>query len=65
MTKLRLYFRRIHWPAIVAAIPTIAGMLLDPMMLNIVPEKYSRVLIAVGSVLQMFVKHVWKPRESV
>lgn len=64
MRTVKSVWGRIHWPAIAAALVTTSGLLLDPAMLNVVPEKYSRLLIGVGSVAQLLVKHVLKPHEA-
>ena len=49
---------RIHWTAIFAALPTIAGLITDPDMLGWLPKAAARALTVIGIVLQMTTKAV-------
>ena len=58
MRRAKAFLRRIHWPAILAAIPTVAGILSDPEALGLLPAKYAHVLAGLGVILQLLVRHV-------
>ena len=65
MDRFRAFLARIHWPAIVAFIPTLTGILTDPSMLDVWPAKYSRLLTVSGAMFQLYTKHLWKARDEV
>lgn len=49
---------RIHWAAVLAALPTIAGVLADPDMLALLPANYAHALTFAGCVLQLMTRAV-------
>lgn len=58
MKAAKAFYARIHWPAVVAGLTSVAGLLSDPSMLNVLPAKYSHALTVAGIVAQLLVKHV-------
>lgn len=53
--------KRIHWPAVLSALITVAGIATSPAVLALLPLKAAAIVTAVGAVLQSVTNGVQKP----
>ena len=61
--KLVAWERRIRWASVGSAAVTLSGVLLDPAVANVFPENVCRVLVGVGSALQLLSHYVVRPAD--
>src|SRR5512135_2944553 len=56
-------FLQQKWPMILGVLTTISGICSDPNLLNLLPQKYSVVLTAIGAVILAITKPIQHPVE--
>lgn len=49
---------KLHLAGVVALLPTVLGLVLAPEILNLLPDKWSHILILVGGALQAITKPI-------
>ena len=61
--KLVAWESRIRWASVGSFAVTLSGVLLDPAALNVVPDRYAKLLVGVGSALQLLSHYVVRPAD--
>lgn len=51
---------KFHWPALLALLTTLTGLVTSPIVLNVVPPQWAAVIVAVGALVQSLTKALHK-----